>query len=478
MTPNRRQNAIGCLAIVKIIVHMPNPNNENAMAPLTAADVVHGLNQRASWPAKWRRWRQPAVRLIIWLLAVVMLYVIVEFKTVLFFEYLHSPHELVWKAYGVVIAVFLLSRFVIADLYHDEHPVDLPDSIFPSVSVIVAAKNEVGNIFRTISTIMHSVYPGPLECIAVNDGSTDGTGAQMAQAASECRIKNGVTIITFPVNQGKRQAMAAGIKAAKGEIIIFVDSDSFVAPDGIRDIVEHFIQDERIGAVTGNTGVENRDVNVLTRMQSARYGVAYDIFKVCESIFGVVTCCSGCFSAYRRSAVVDVVEAWRTQTFFGSPSTFGDDRSLTNYVLRRWRVIYCRRAYATTVVPEKFMPFLRQQLRWKKSWVREGTAAAKFMWRKHPIASWSFYTNLILPVVGPIVVFHGLLVPLAHLHLPGFYLGGVVALSALFGLFYRLRSWNTTWWYVMLFSLVYVFVLVWQMPYALVRLTDTSWGTR
>ena len=76
----------------------------------------------------------------------------------------------------------------------------------------------------------------------------------------------------------------------------------------------------------------------LTKMQAVRYFVAFKVVKAAESLFNAVTCCSGCFSAYRREAVMPHLEWWEDQTFLGVESTFGDDRSLTNCVLRDWKV--------------------------------------------------------------------------------------------------------------------------------------------
>ena len=72
-------------------------------------------------------------------------------------------------------------------------------------------------------------------------------------------------------------------------------------------------------------------------MQAVRYFVAFKVVKAAESVFSAVTCCSGCFSAYRREAILPHLDWWEHQTFLGRPSTFGDDRSLTNCVLRTGR---------------------------------------------------------------------------------------------------------------------------------------------
>ena len=58
----------------------------------------------------------------------------------------------------------------------------------------------------------------------------------------------------------------------------------------------------------GHTDVANRDQNALTRMQNVRYYVAFRVLKAAESVFGAVTCCPGCFSAYRRECVLPILD--------------------------------------------------------------------------------------------------------------------------------------------------------------------------
>ena len=106
----------------------------------------------------------------------------------------------------------------------------------------------------------------------------------------------------------------------------------------------------------------------ITRMQAVRYFVAFRVCKAAESIFGAVTCCSGCFSAYRREAIAaGRSSAGRTSASSGGPATYGDDRSLTNFVLRDWKVRYDEpaRSAARSCRPTSAL-FLRQQLRWKR----------------------------------------------------------------------------------------------------------------
>jgi hyaluronan synthase len=416
-------------------------------------------------------------KLIVFVLFLIGLHILFVYK---FTIVVAGNHFLLIKFYALLTGLFLVSRFLILIFYEDRHEAAHSSEAYPSVSFVIAGKNEEDSIFKTIVTCMESAYPAPLECIAVDDGSTDKTRQEMLRAAEwYVNQDKRVRVIGFDKNRGKREAMAEGILAATGDIVVFVDSDSFLEKSAVKHIVEHFLNDPQVGAVAGNTGVENVDANALSKMQSARYGISFDIFKACESVFGVVTCCPGCFSAYRRDVLLSVLNEWRNQTFLNTRSTFGDDRSLTNSVLRKWKVEYCQAAYAVTIVPTQYKKFFKQQLRWKKSWVREGLVAASFIWKKNIIASLSFYTNLLLPIFSPLVVFYALIVqPFYNNEFSVVFLFGVIFLAGVYGLFYFWMSNNKYWWYIVPFTLMYTLLLVWQMPYAAIKLKDTTWGTR
>lgn len=407
------------------------------------------------------------------ILSVVVLYKIIY--------YLNAEGFSLWYVYSILAGTFLISRLPLAFMHKDayEHAHEKDDTyIYPKLSIVIAAKDEEESIYKTIQACMESNYPSEIECIAVDDGSTDKTFSEM-QRASAAWGGQKVIAISLGVNKGKREAMSEGVMLSKNEIIVFVDSDSFLDKGSLRLLVHHF-SNNKIGAVSGNTGVANHCVNTLTKMQSIRYAISYDIFKSAESIFGVVTCCPGCFSAYRREAVMPVLSPWRNQMFMGTRSTFGDDRSLTNFVLRNWRVVYCESAKANTIVPERYMKFLKQQLRWKKSWIREGFVSSSFMWKKHPVAALSFYVNLILPTLGPIVVGWVLYMAIFHYN-PLFlvtFLFGVITMGSLFGIFLSITQNEKYCFYMPLFSIFYTLVMIWQMPYALLTLKKTHWGTR
>jgi hyaluronan synthase len=381
----------------------------------------------------------------------------------------HAP---ILVAYSVGITLYILSRFAFSAFYRS--PRDAGHR--PSLTVVVAAKNEEKAIAETLERVLRSDYPPDLlQLVAVDDGSTDDTWSRMEEVR---RRHPRLETVRFPRNLGKRQAMAAGALAARGEILVFVDSDSFLAPDALQRLAQGFA-DPRVGAIAAHGFVANSQENWLTGMQAVQYYLAFRVLKAAESVFGSVTCCSGCCSAYRRSAVMEVLPEWRSQTFLGRPATFGDDRSLTNYMLRHHRVIYDSSAHVHTLVPSSLRQFLRQQLRWKKSWLRETLMAARFMWKGNPLMVLSFYAGLAFPIIAPLVVARALLyLPLFAGHLNLIYLGGLFLMSLLYSAYYLARRGERLWLHGLLLCVFWTVLLTWQLPWAIATSWNNRWGTR
>jgi hyaluronan synthase len=381
----------------------------------------------------------------------------------------------VLTAYGLVVCAYIISRFGLSMIYRSA-----PDrGLEPGVAVVMPAFNEEAAIADSLRSLLALDYPkDKLEIVAVDDGSTDRTLAEMrAVAAADRRVR----VITFPENRGKRAAMAAGIRATGAEIVAFVDSDSQLEPDAMRRLVQGFA-DPKVGAVCGHADVLNVGESWLTRMQAVRYYAAFRVVKAAESVFGTVTCCSGCFSAYRREAIEPRLRWWEQQRFLGRQSTFGDDRSLTNCVLRDWKTRYEAKAVSHTIVPAGFTKFMRQQLRWKRSWTRESLIVSSFVWRRNPGASLAVYVGIGLTLVAPLVALRAIAwQPLAGAGGPPvIYLVGVYAMALAYGLYYAVRRdrYDALWIFGVVFCFFYLIFLLWQTYYAIATARAPGWGTR
>ena len=296
--------------------------------------------------------------------------------------------------YSLLVTLYVLARFSLAPFYRPT-----PDTgLRPSCSIVIPAFNEEGCIEATVDACFSADYPRDLiEVVVVDDGSSDRTWERMLAARERYPS---LLCVQFSQNRGKRAAMAEGIRRSSGEICVFIDSDSVIEPDGLAHIMADF-RDERVGASVGTADVMNKAQNLMTKMQQVRYFVAFRVVKGSESVFGAVTCASGCFSAYRRSALLEMLQAGRTSGSWAGPPPMA--------TIARSRTTSCATTGSPTspwhsshtLAPDTLKAFLMQQMRWRKSWVRESLHVVRFIWRKHPVGVFAHLPRHGVPVGGP-----------------------------------------------------------------------------
>ncbi len=329
---------------------------------------------------------------------------------------------------------------------------------------------------RCLESLRTQAYDS-MEVVVVDDGSPNQEEllpVYDAYAGSQFRV------FLFASNRGKRDAQRLGFDVARGEVVVTIDSDTVLSsPQEIARLVRRF-SDERVGAVTGNVAVKNFRDNLLTKLVGYRYWSAFNQERAAQSVFHVVMCCSGPFAAYRRSILDQVKDRYTSQSFAGRRCTFGDDRHLTNLVLEAgYGVVFDGRATAVTAAPTRLSSFLRQQVRWNKSFYRELVWTLRFAHRKHPylLFDLTFQTLLpvmlfvaVIPVVGEAVAGQ----PGAMLHYLAV-VAGVGALRATYGL-WRTRTAGFA--LFAIYGFLHMLVLKPLSLYALATLLRTHWGTR
>ena len=388
--------------------------------------------------------------------------------------------------YSIIAAMFLLTRYLFATFYR---PVRIDPNYTPGVSIIIPCFEEEEWIQRTVHSCINQDYPvDKLEVIVVDDCSKDHSAERVEEIIAKLkeadtgdhayRVAERIRFFRQSANLGKRDAMARGAREARHELLVFVDSDSFLDPFAVRNIVQPF-KDKEMGGVSGRTDVANTYTNALTKMQAVRYSIAFRVMKAAEGYFDAATCLSGPLSCYRRDLVLKYMDSWLNQRFLGQKATFGDDRSMTNFILRHNRTTYQDSAVCMTIVPRSYKVFLRQQMRWKRSWLRESLIAARFMWKKEPFMALSFYMGVLVPIAAPVIVLYNLIyVPIMHRVFPTSFIVGMLMMSLLMSMAQLFIRRSTTWIYALWFCLYYEAVLLWQMPVAWVTFWKTTWGTR
>jgi cellulose synthase/poly-beta-1,6-N-acetylglucosamine synthase-like glycosyltransferase/peptidoglycan/xylan/chitin deacetylase (PgdA/CDA1 family)/spore germination protein YaaH len=222
---------------------------------------------------------------------------------------------------------------------------------FPPVSVLVAAYNEERVIASTIEHLLDADYPAPIEIIVVDDGSKDGTADVVAAlAARESRV-----ILIRKTNGGKSSALNRAIAESRHGILMMIDADTMVAPDGLRKLIAPFV-DAKTGAVSGTIRVGNTRP-WLGKFQDLEYVAAFEIDRRAQDFLGCILVAPGALSAFRREAV--------EQAGFLNTDTLAEDTDLTLQLHRLgWKVVFAPRAYADTEAPEHVRALISQRFRW------------------------------------------------------------------------------------------------------------------
>ncbi|MFA6552026.1 MAG: glycosyltransferase [Candidatus Paceibacterota bacterium] len=416
----------------------------------------------------------------LFVMAVIVLFLIISVKAKTATDFWSDPFLLI---YTIFVTTFQLSRVVGAMLYTYSSSKIIQnqnDEFYePTVTFVIPCKNEEKSIAKTISKSFDADYPeNKIEVIVINDGSTDGTINVLNQLKND--YKN-LTVVDWKVNRGKRHGMAEGFRLAKGEIIVQLDSDSYIDPSTFRNLVRPF-QNPEIGAVCAHADPENADENLLTKMQAAYYFVSFRILKAAESTFLTVFCCSGCSSAYRKSIILPILDVWLNEKFLGLPITWGDDRALTNRVLKmNYQTIYTDKVQAYTICPNNIRTFLKQQVRWKKGWFVNSLFVSRFIYKRHPFVALTYFFPLIFVTLAtPFMATKALIYNPIFAHTsPLFYIIGVFLVACIMVIYYRSVSRENKYWpYVFVWSAINMVVLSFILFYALATIQNRKWGTR
>jgi N-acetylglucosaminyltransferase len=383
---------------------------------------------------------------------------------------------IVFGTYGAIVLGYLALQALFAD--RSRRAARPASRTLPSVDVIVPCYNEDPAVLAAcLASIGAQDYAGTISVYMVDDGSPNW--AELAVVYADFERRPGYRSVRLPANRGKRYAQVAAITGSDGDIVISVDSDTLLATDAVRLIAAVF-DDARVGAVMGEIGAANESANWLTRLLDRRYWYASNQVSAALSHFGAVLCCCGPFSAYRRTVLDVVLDDYLNQRFMGRPTTHGEDRYLTNLVLRTgMRTAYAHGARARTVVPDRMRPFLRQQLRWNRTNYRDTWGIISRLPSFGPYVMLDAVVQVIAP---PLLAATLILLAVHALTHGGLDLIGYAAGLAVVGLGYSgygwwrersLRALRMTW-----YGVLHIGLLLVSRAYALCTLSDDRWGQR
>lgn len=388
--------------------------------------------------------------------------------------------------YGYCVLFYLTFKLGLAILYRPPADAKVPPAI---VAAIITVHNEDPIVFRKCLDSLLVQTRLPQYLTIVDDGSTSPHCLQTAHLYRAAFQRRNVSyrIIQHPWNFGKREGLAVGFRLAwRADIYMCVDSDTVLKRDALERALSYF-SDKRIQAVTGCVFALNWNANLLTRLIDLRYVNAFLGERAAYSTLGSMLCACGSLALYRGRTVRKYLDDFLGQEFLGNRCTYGDDRRLTYYCLREGRTVLAADAIAWTMVPENMGHFLRQQLRWSKSFIRESWCMltsvrpnrACWWLSAMEITTWGAFTTALVYTMVIRPVFTGNISV-------GAYLAATLLLAyARSGHYLRVEhpdsSLSSRWTIFMMapvYGLIHMVLLLPLRIVALLSLGDNSWGTR
>jgi cellulose synthase/poly-beta-1,6-N-acetylglucosamine synthase-like glycosyltransferase len=199
-----------------------------------------------------------------------------------------------WCFAGYPLYIIALARF-------RPRPIRPATPFWPSVTVIVAIRNERDNLPRRLANLLAQEYPPErLDIVVVCNGSVDGSEEIARQwVRSEPRVR----VLTSPAERGKAGALSMAAAHTAAEVILFADARQTFARDAVARIVEPF-SDPDVGAVTGRLEVRRADVASVEGVRM--YWGLESRLRDAEGRSGSVIGATGAIYGIRRSLFPDM----------------------------------------------------------------------------------------------------------------------------------------------------------------------------
>jgi poly-beta-1,6-N-acetyl-D-glucosamine synthase len=170
--------------------------------------------------------------------------------------------------------------------------------VTPSLSVVIAARNEEANLPAKLENLRCMDYPRDrFEVVIASDGSTDRTADILRDHSSTIRP------VILNESNGKACALNEAVRRSTGEILVFLDARQYVEPDAVSELISCFA-DPTVGAVSGELLLE--DAEGKSEDALGIYWKIEKIVRKLESASGSVVGVTGAIYAIRRELYTEI----------------------------------------------------------------------------------------------------------------------------------------------------------------------------
>jgi len=281
----------------------------------------------------------------------------------------------------VIVAFYILQQIVFLFGFRQNLPRN--EQYEPTVSIVVAARNEEKNIRACLESLSKIDYPKTkLEILMVDDFSTDGTGSIIDEFVNRFNfIKKVIPNENIISKPGKTNAVVNALNISHGEIVFTTDADCEVKSDWIKTQIKYFA--DEVGVVCGFT--LQQSYSQFTGMQNLDWIYLLTVASGTINL-GVPLSCIGNNMAYRRKAY-EMVGGYQSIKFSVTEdfALLHKIHSSTNY-----KIVYPANPNALNISApcDDFRTLYRQKHRW-------GTGGLDSKFAGYFVMAWGFLAHLL-----------------------------------------------------------------------------------
>ena len=316
------------------------------------------------------------------------------FISIFFSIYVLSFFEMIpVSMYGIFLIIFMINQLIMAKLNYN-HNKKLSNNNKISIhgyDILVVGYRENEEYWEKCLQSIKDQSITPEKIIISIDGD-DEDDVYMYDIAKRIH-ENAIILLNY--HKGKRNAIYEGYQTiqnlSNSEYIVIVDSDTVLDKDACKFLLQCIHSDEKIGCATSNIKIFNNNT-LLTKIINARYAYAFNIERAYLSYLNIMNCCSGPLSIYRKKLITkEFLDKFNNQSCCKNKIEPGDDRHQTLLILKEgFKSKMTSLSICYTESPTSLVRFLKQQLRWCRSFYREQ------YWQFKSIDKQPYYLSIIM----------------------------------------------------------------------------------
>lgn len=175
-------------------------------------------------------------------------------------------------------------------------------SQYQMISIIVPVYNVQDYVVNCLKSITAQTYPGEMECILVDDCSTDQSPQLIEQFILSYQGRIDFRLLRHDHNQGLSASRNTGLKGSKGELISFIDSDDWIEPNMYEELYHYLSDDPKALFVTSSIIAEfpERSESGYANTDKYKEGGIIEPYHFLELLLATKTNNSACNKLFRK----------------------------------------------------------------------------------------------------------------------------------------------------------------------------------